>query len=601
MARLNFQETMDRLWLWVRAGYPIIWLNTSEEARAFECVARVVKRVNQAGDVKRLWRWSAGEGLCRVTSLAGNDEAPRQPYPWLEMRGLSGTMRLEQALPETKDNPMEALSQLCRADNAGRPDLANSVTVFFDVHPFLLETSGPLVRPVRTAAEELRAYYEAHSQGMPPVYKTIIIVAPSDTQRASELGGDIVTLDFPLPEREELQRVLEQRSDLNIDLEEPREGILSQGELSNDAAYATRLKELIASAGCGLPLWAYQQGLNLIRVTDGKLRQQHIDWMQQLKAETINNQALEYTPKVNVRLGGLAGITKWVEKRRDAATSAAVRAKHNLPAPKGVVLCGAAGAGKSQLAKHIATAFNLALLRLDVGALFGSYVGESERRTDEALRLAEVLSPVVLWIDEIDKGFGGAGGGGAAGGAGDGGVGARVFGKFLTWLGEKQSDVFVVVTANDLNRILVPFPEFGRKGRFDEIFWVDIPSKEGRREIFEIYLGRHFDSGAVEPGNVPAICSANQVALASMNREPRELLLDVLCDSVVSANMTGAEIEAAVAEAFYEAYERDRGLLRGDTLVEVVKRAQRRALYNNDGGLNGLRVAAQQQGWLTAS
>ena len=140
-----------------------------------------------------------------------------------------------------------------------------------------------------------------------------------------------------------------------------------------------------------------------------------------------------------------------------------------------------------QLAKYIAKCFGLALLRLDVGSLFGKYVGESEEKTRKALSLAETLAPVVLWVDEIDKAFSGMSGNG------DNGVAKRVFGTFLTWLAEKTDDVFVVTTANEFRDLLSNFPEFGRKGRFDEIFWVPLPDQVAREQIFRIYLGKRQD------------------------------------------------------------------------------------------------------------
>ncbi len=172
-------------------------------------------------------------------------------------------------------------------------------------------------------------------------------------------------------------------------------------------------------------------------------------------------------------------------------------------------------------------------MRLDVGALFGSYVGESEERTRRALVLAEVLAPVVLWLDEIDKAFSGISGGG------DNGVSARVFGHFLTWLAEKQDSVVVVTTANDFQPLLNQFPEFGRKGRFDEIFFVDLPDTAERREIWKIHLLKR-------------------------NRNPDDFDLHTL--AMASDGLSGAEIEQAVIAGLYEAFDQNRPLEMSDLL-----------------------------------
>ena len=220
-----------------------------------------------------------------------------------------------------------------------------------------------------------------------------------------------------------------------------------------------------------------------------------------------------------------------------------------------------------------------ACCRLDVGALFGQYVGESEERTRQALQLAEVLAPVVLWLDEIDKAFHGVGAGG------DNGVSARVFGHFLTWLSEKQDSVFVAATANDFRSLLERFPEFGRKGRFDEIFWVGLPDEVGRREIFEIYLRKLVKRGYLQ------IDGDALVRLATKNNKDLphdEDLLSRLCfllaQNAVSSQMTGADIEYAVSEALYAAYDTARdvgggGDLTPDLVMEAVERIHNRAQY----------------------
>ena len=160
---------------------------------------------------------------------------------------------------------------------------------------------------------------------------------------------------------------------------------------------------------------------------------------------------------------------------------------YGLPAPKGVLVTGVPGSGKSMTAKAMATAWGLPLLRLDIGRVFGGLVGASEQNMRTALRTAEAVAPCVLWIDEIEKGFAAG-----ASGTGDSGTSARVFGTFLTWMQEKTAPVFVMATANNIS--LLP-PEFLRKGRFDEIFFVDLPTASERKVIFRIHLTARLKAG----------------------------------------------------------------------------------------------------------
>jgi SpoVK/Ycf46/Vps4 family AAA+-type ATPase len=204
-------------------------------------------------------------------------------------------------------------------------------------------------------------------------------------------------------------------------------------------------------------------------------------------------------------------LKSWLEKRCPAFDGSAPQ----LDAPKGVLLLGVQGCGKSLAASACAGIFNVPLLRLDCAALFDKYVGESERNLRESLSTADLLAPCVLWIDEIEKGFGT--------GDSDGGSSRRVLGAFLTWLAEKRSRVFVVATANDISSLP---PELVRKGRFDEIFFVDLPDQKTRAEILRIHAARR--------GITLDAASLETLAQA--------------CDG-----FAGAEIEQAVVAAVYSA------------------------------------------------
>jgi AAA+ superfamily predicted ATPase len=216
-------------------------------------------------------------------------------------------------------------------------------------------------------------------------------------------------------------------------------------------------------------------------------------------------------------IGGLNRLKEWLRVRRDVLGDEA--AAFGIPAPRGVLMLGMQGAGKSLSAKAVATSWQRPLLRLDVGALYDRYIGESEHRLRDALRQAEMMSPIILWIDEIEKGFASA-----ASQSTDGGLSKRMFGFLLTWMQEHKTQVFLIATANDIEALP---PELLRKGRFDEIFFIDLPRLEARRQIFSIHL-------------------------AKRKRDPESFDLDTLAEA--SAGFSGAEIEQAVVAGLCEAF-----------------------------------------------
>ncbi|MBL8765434.1 MAG: AAA family ATPase, partial [Phycisphaerae bacterium] len=211
------------------------------------------------------------------------------------------------------------------------------------------------------------------------------------------------------------------------------------------------------------------------------------------------------------------------------------RAKEfGIPAPKGILLLGVQGCGKSLVAKAIAATWNLPMLKLDVGRIFGSLVGQSEENIRKAIRTAESLAPCCLWADELEKGFAGV----AGSGSGDSGTAKRVFATFLTWMQEKQKPVFLIATANDVSQLP---PELLRKGRFDEIFFVDLPGAKEREEIFAIHLSKR-------------------------KRDPKGYDLPAL--SAATKGFSGAEIEQVVIAGLFHAFDAGRELAMDDLLEE---------------------------------
>jgi SpoVK/Ycf46/Vps4 family AAA+-type ATPase len=229
---------------------------------------------------------------------------------------------------------------------------------------------------------------------------------------------------------------------------------------------------------------------------------------------------LEYyaTNETFTHVGGMTVLKDWLDKRAVAFTVEA-RA-FGLSAPKGILMLGVQGCGKSLCAKAVSNLWQLPLLRFDMGRMFGSLVGSSEENVRRAIAVAESVAPAILWVDEIDKAFAGSQGSGAT----DGGTTARVFGTFLTWLSEKSAPVFVVATANDISQLP---PELLRKGRLDEIFFVDLPSRDERLEVFRIHLTKR-------------------------GRNAAQFDLAALADA--STNFSGAEIEEAINSALYDAF-----------------------------------------------
>jgi SpoVK/Ycf46/Vps4 family AAA+-type ATPase len=231
-------------------------------------------------------------------------------------------------------------------------------------------------------------------------------------------------------------------------------------------------------------------------------------------------------------IGGMETLKQWLRQRSAAFTPEG--RERGLPAPRGVLLLGVQGGGKSLAAKAVASAWSRPLLRLDPGALYDRFVGESERRLRESLRQAEAMAPVVLWIDEIEKGFASA-----ASQSVDGGLSKRMFGALLLWMQEREAPVFLVATANDIEALP---PELLRKGRFDEIFFVDLPGDAARGEIFRIHLRKH--KAAAEAFDLAALISE-------------------------SAGRSGAEIEQAVVSAQYSAFAASRAMTSDDVIAAL--------------------------------
>jgi hypothetical protein len=339
-----------------------------------------------------------------------------------------------------------------------------------------------------------------------------------------------VRLDLQLPDRTELQSMLQNvlaSLGTRTAPRRPRSTTIAQSILGSltepkpaDAGLSTQERDAILRALQGLTLHQARQVITQCVVEDGTLSADDVQKILKRKVQAIKDGGLlEYYPLEDNRfeLGGFTNLKAWLERAKVGFTSEAKAL--NLTPPRGIMLVGVPGCGKSLAAKAIAREWQLPLLKLDAGRLFDKFVGESEKNFRKAIEMAESLSPIVLWIDEIEKAMAAGGGSGDA----DAGLSRRLFGAFLTWLQEKKQEVFVIATANNLT--LLP-PELLRKGRFDEIFFVDLPDDGEREAIWKIHLGL---------------------------RKQDSMQFDLIKIVSASDGFSGSEIEQAVVAALYRA------------------------------------------------
>jgi AAA+ superfamily predicted ATPase len=286
----------------------------------------------------------------------------------------------------------------------------------------------------------------------------------------------------------------------------------------------------------GLTLLEAEKVLTKAIVEDGMLSAADIAHVVEAKRQIVAREGvLEYYPleQTMTEIADLVGLKAWLAKRRAILTEPQRAAEFGLTFPKGLLLVGVPGCGKSLCAKAIATEWRLPLLKLDPGALYNKYIGESEKNFRRAMQVAERISPVILWIDELEKAFA------ASAGSDDGGVSQRILGTFLSWLQDRRGDVFVVATANDVTKLPA---EFLRKGRFDEIFFVDLPNPAARKSIFEIHLRKR-------------------------GKTPDQFDLDDLVQ--VTDQFSGAEIEQVIVAGLYSAFSEKKPLTTAGLLAEV--------------------------------
>jgi SpoVK/Ycf46/Vps4 family AAA+-type ATPase len=343
-------------------------------------------------------------------------------------------------VPTAKD-ALAALDEIDKSDT-------DALFVLKDFHEFW--TVPQVKRKLRSVAQRLKF-----------TRKSVLVTCPSQKIPA-EFKDEAVIVDYPPPTSVEIDTVLQRL-------------VKAQGVKVKLTALG---REKLVQAALGLTAAQAQRAFSRAIVTDGVLDDRDIILVTEEKKQIIReSEALEYYDVTETPddVGGLGVLKDWLRLRERAWTEEA--RNYGLPSPKGIALIGIPGTGKSLSAKMIGGMWRLPLLRFDVGALFGSLVGESEERARRALQVAGMVAPCVLWLDEMEKAL--------AHGGEDAGTSTRVFGSILTWMQEKKSPVFVIATANDISKMP---PELLRKGRFDEIFFVDLPTQEERAEIFAVHL-----------------------------------------------------------------------------------------------------------------
>lgn len=386
-------------------------------------------------------------------------------------------------LPSARD-PLSALEQVDKAEG-------DTLFVLKDFHDCW--DNAQIKRKLRSVAQRLKF-----------TRKSIIVTSPF-SRLPEELRDDAVMVEFPSPDTQAMKGVLDRLTQ-------------TPGVKVNLTALG---REKLVQAALGLTASQAQRVFAKAVVRDGLLDDRDIDLVTEEKKQVIReSEALEFYAVTETPddVGGLGVLKEWLRLRERAFTQEA--RDYGLPAPKGIALLGIPGTGKSLTAKMIGGLWRLPLLRLDVGSLFGSLVGESEERTRRALRLAETVAPAVIWIDEIEKGL-------SHGGL-DSGTSTRVFGTLLTWMQEKTRPCFVVATANDISSLP---PELLRKGRFDEIFFLDLPAQKEREEILAVHLRKRKRL-------------SQDFDLARLARE--------------SEGYVGAEIEQAIIDAMYVGFNEER-------------------------------------------
>ena len=453
------EDVFQKLILMIRAYYPVLYLHSYEYYRTKQKIKGIVELLRREGKKVNYYQWDCVYGLVQILP----DKTEKRI--------------------ERMQNPLEVLAYILNSKKSGE----KNIFVLDDINNHIDRDEVKLM---------FRKIAEATNNN------THAIILSSIYRLPAELEKYITVLQIPLPKRNELGEVLD---------------IVAK---QSKVELKTNLRNRLIDAALGMTSMEADLAYCLASVKDGFDDKSPFTVSSEKEQIIRKSGILDYFPK-NESLkdvGGMENLKEWLKKRQLAYDKEA--RDWGLKEPKGLLLLGVPGCGKSLIAKSIASSWNMPLLRLDVGKVFQGIVGSSEDNIRKAIATAEAVAPCVLWIDEIEKGLSGV----QSSGATDGGVTSRIFSTILTWMQEKTAPVFVVATANNINQLP---PELLRKGRFDEIFFVDLPSQKEKENIFSIHLQK------------------NRQNVSSFD-------LDILAQKAEGFN--GAEIEECVKEAMFTAY-----------------------------------------------
>lgn len=453
------EDVFQKLILMIRAYYPVLYLHSYEYYRTKQKIKGIVELLRREGKKVNYYQWDCVYGLVQILP----DKTEKRI--------------------ERMQNPLEVLAYILNSKKSGE----KNIFVLDDINNHIDRDEVKLM---------FRKIAEATNNN------THAIILSSIYRLPAELEKYITVLQIPLPKRNELGEVLD---------------IVAK---QSKVELKTNLRNRLIDAALGMTSMEADLAYCLASVKDGFDDKSPFTVSSEKEQIIRKSGILDYFPK-NESLkdvGGMENLKEWLKKRQLAYDKEA--RDWGLKEPKGLLLLGVLGCGKSLIAKSIASSWNMPLLRLDVGKVFQGIVGSSEDNIRKAIATAEAVAPCVLWIDEIEKGLSGV----QSSGATDGGVTSRIFSTILTWMQEKTAPVFVVATANNINQLP---PELLRKGRFDEIFFVDLPSQKEKENIFSIHLQKN-------------------------RQNVSSFALDILAQKAEGFN--GAEIEECVKEAMFTAY-----------------------------------------------
>lgn len=468
----------------VNAGFPYIYIPSYEEERITNTIKSTLNNKELIKNERKLYLWTQTDGLiCDDTKVRDTS------------------------------NPINAVESVAKSNE-------DAVYIFKDFHIYFggdrnARPDYAVIRKLRDIIPNLK------SSRKTIVFVSSRLVIPCDMEK------EISILDFSLPTESEIKSLLNE---------------LIEGLNPENVKLTEDEKTLLSRSALGLTM---QEAENAFCRAIVNLKGLSIDALSIIHEE--KNQVVKKTGVLEFvksdldinDIGGLENLKKWLIRRNNSWSEKAK--EYNLPAPKGVLITGIPGCGKSLTAKAMSAIWGLPLLKLDMGKIFGGIVGSSEENMRKAIATAEAIAPSILWVDEIEKGFSGLKSGG------DSGTSARVFGTFLTWMQEKTAPVFVIATANDISSLP---PELLRKGRFDEIFFVDLPTAKEREKIFSVHLKKRMKNTNIHHEIEPT---------------------DEICRELANASVgyVGAEIEQIVIAAMYEAFYADRGLRKEDVLKAI--------------------------------